>query len=193
MGDRNSGAQIATAINGRVRASVTKKGHPGGWPAAFDGARHRAGSPGSPAVGLTLVVVVEGLQSRRVLRLAVGHDHTVHLAVVTVVAGHGVRVGELGADYDRAARVAGPWLLSIAGITLIYKLTDLALAQNAGLFIAAVVYTYAFSLVIALLGVGALSAGMGTLGLLLTGPFPVDHPGLYHVSAVGLFVTVNLI
>ena len=119
--------------------------------------------------------------------------------------------------------VAGPWLLSIAGITLIYKLTDLALAQNAGLFIAPVVYTYAFSLVIfsavhflltriiadqiferryrdaastlvvALLGVGALSAGMGTLGLLLIGPFPVDHPGLYHVSAVGLFVTVNLI
>jgi uncharacterized membrane protein len=119
--------------------------------------------------------------------------------------------------------VAGPWLLSIISITLIYNFTELGVQANAGLFIAPVVYTYAFSLVIfsavpflltriiadqmferryqdaaatlvvALIGVGVLSAGIGMLGVHLIGPFPVENPVLFSVAAVSLFVTVNVI
>jgi uncharacterized membrane protein len=119
--------------------------------------------------------------------------------------------------------VAGPWLLSIVGITLIYNFTDLALQQNAGLFIAPVVYTYAFSLILfsgphflltriiadqifdrrfrdaaatliaAIIGVGVVAAGIAILSIWLLGPFPVADEPLYCAAAVVLFVTVNII
>jgi uncharacterized membrane protein len=44
--------------------------------------------------------------------------------------------------------VAGPWLLSIAGIFLIGRLASFALEEGRGLFMGVVIYSYAFSLAI---------------------------------------------
>jgi polysaccharide biosynthesis protein PelG len=55
----------------------------------------------------------------------------------------------IGVSLAGAAVVAGPWLLSVLGIFLIQRFASLALVESPALFSAAVVYSYAFSLIIA--------------------------------------------
>ena len=55
----------------------------------------------------------------------------------------------IGASLAGTAVVAGPWLLSVLGIFLIQRYAGLALSESPALFSAAIVYCYAFSLVIA--------------------------------------------
>ncbi len=55
----------------------------------------------------------------------------------------------LGASLAGTAVVAGPWLLSVLGIFLIQRYAGLAFSESPVLFSAAIVYCYAFSLIIA--------------------------------------------
>ncbi len=65
-----------------------------------------------------------------------------------VIARGGI-VRFLGASLAGTAVVAGPWLLSVLGIFLIQRYAGIALTESPALFSAAIVYCYAFSLIIA--------------------------------------------
>jgi uncharacterized membrane protein len=121
------------------------------------------------------------------------------------------------------AIVAGPWLLSVLGIFLIQRFAAALISEAATLFMAVVVYSYAFSLMAAsglhyvftrwisdliyeektaeagsallafllLVAVGATVMGCaGVIPLSLSGV--VAHPRLFSVSAVALFVIINV-
>lgn len=119
--------------------------------------------------------------------------------------------------------VAGPWLLSIGGIFFISQFAAPALQEGRGLFIAVVVYSYAFSLLLfggvhyiftrivadqiyenkfreAGASLLAFSAAVIVLsGFVAWGALaPVDvrflsHPELFRFASVGLFAVINLL
>jgi uncharacterized membrane protein len=124
----------------------------------------------------------------------------------------------IGASLAGTAVVAGPWLLSVLGIFLIQRYAGLAFSESPALFSAAIVYCYAFSLIIAsgfhyiftrqisdliyedknreaasalasfLLVTLTVSAGIAPL----RPERVVSHPTLFIISAGVLFVSINL-
>ncbi|MBB6480590.1 exopolysaccharide Pel transporter PelG [Spirochaeta isovalerica] len=119
--------------------------------------------------------------------------------------------------------VAGPWLISIVAIFFLNRFASFALAEGSDLFMAAIVYTYAFSLsvfgglhyiftryisdmifirrerrasstLMLVLVLFALMAGiLSAAAVLFIRAEGVSYLGLYRFAAVCLFVTVNLI
>jgi len=119
--------------------------------------------------------------------------------------------------------VAGPWLLSIAGIFLIGRFASVALQEGQGLFMGVIVYSYAFSLalfggfhyvftrriadlvyleerrqaastlVAAALAVFALSAGVGAGACFGISTAGLSRPLLFKVFAVLFFATINVV
>lgn len=119
--------------------------------------------------------------------------------------------------------VAGPWLVSIVGIYFLNRFASFALTEGADLFMAAIVYSYAFSLslfggfhyiftryisdliyvghegravrlLLIIMGITALLSGFIALGpVLLINTDSIDSLNLYRIAAVLLFITINLI
>jgi len=119
--------------------------------------------------------------------------------------------------------VAGPWLISIVGIFLLNRFASFALAEGGDLFMAAIVYTYAFSLslfggihyiftryisdmifvrrerrasstLMLVLILFALMAGLvSAVAVSFIEVQGITYLWLYRLSAVSLFITVNLI
>jgi uncharacterized membrane protein len=119
--------------------------------------------------------------------------------------------------------VAGPWLISILGIFFLNRFASFALIEGGDLFMAAIVYTYAFSLslfggfhyiftryiadlifmrnekrasstLMLVLIFFALAAGLvSSIAMQSIKANDVSHMGLYRLSAIFLFITVNLI
>jgi uncharacterized membrane protein len=124
----------------------------------------------------------------------------------------------LGVSLAGTAVVAGPWLLSVLGIFLIQRYAGVALGKSQSLFSAAIVYSYAFSLILfsglhyvftrqisdliyeeknreagaallSFLAVTILLAAVAACGILPMRLSPtVTHPRLFTVAAVLLFV-----
>lgn len=119
--------------------------------------------------------------------------------------------------------VAGPWLVSILGISFLYQISSTAFDKHGMLFTAAVVYSYAFSLflfggfhyiftryiadliyvkehgralgalLLAIVLVGALSAIPAIIAVGFLDLKMLQFPELYKITSVLLFVTINLI
>ncbi len=119
--------------------------------------------------------------------------------------------------------VAGPWLISILGIFSLSRFAGFALEEGSGLFTAAIVYSYAFSLflfgglhyiftryvsdliyirensrafatlLLSMLVIGVLSAITGLAGVYYIRTDQISNLLIYRISAVVLFVSVNLI
>ena len=119
--------------------------------------------------------------------------------------------------------VAGPWLISIVGIFILNRFASFALSEGADLFMAAIVYTYAVSLslfgglhyiftryisdlifvrkerrassslALALILFSIMTALVSTGAVLFIRNDSISYIWLYRLSAVCLFVTVNLI
>ncbi len=119
--------------------------------------------------------------------------------------------------------VAGPWLVSILGIFSLSRFAGFALAEGSGLFTAAIVYSYAFSLflfggihyiftryvsdliyirnnsrafsalLLSMLFIGGLSVLTGSAGVYFIHTDQISNLLVYRISAVLLFVSVNLI
>lgn len=119
--------------------------------------------------------------------------------------------------------VAGPWLMSIAGIFFISRFAAPALAEGRGLFISVVVYSYAFSLVLfggfhylftrivadqiyeeknreagALLVLFSLGVFVAAAAVASAAAAPLKiqflrNPELFRFSSVGLFAVINLL
>jgi uncharacterized membrane protein len=118
--------------------------------------------------------------------------------------------------------VAGPWLLSIAGIFLIGRFADFIFREGRSLFMGVVIYSYAFSLFIFggshyiftrllsdliylrksreaasllllfSLFVAALAAAISIAALTRVSLLGVSRPLLFKICAVGFFVIINL-
>jgi uncharacterized membrane protein len=119
--------------------------------------------------------------------------------------------------------VAGPWLISILGIFSLSRFAGFALEEGIGLFTAAIVYSYAFSLslfgglhyiftryisdliyvknerrafatlLISMLFIGLLSAIVGAVGVYFIKTDQVTNLFMYRIFAAVLFTAVNLI
>ncbi len=119
--------------------------------------------------------------------------------------------------------VAGPWLLSIIGIFFLYRAAASALLEGGSLFTAVIVYSYAFSLslfggihyiftryisdliyikkqrrafgalLLAILGIMVLSGIPAVIAVLNMHIPTVAYPFMFKVSAVILFISINLI
>ncbi|MBN2659447.1 MAG: exopolysaccharide Pel transporter PelG [Spirochaetales bacterium] len=119
--------------------------------------------------------------------------------------------------------VAGPWLISIVGIFFLNRFASSALAEGGDLFMAAIVYTYAFSLtffgglhyiftryisdmifirrerraastlMLALIFFALMAAALSSAAVLFIRADGVSFLWLYRLAAVLLFITVNLI
>ncbi len=135
----------------------------------------------------------------------------------------GGMVGAFKAALAGIIIVAGPWLVSIVGISFLYQISSTAFHEHGMLFTAAVVYSYAFSLflfggfhyiftryiadliyvkekgralgalLLAVVIVGVLSAVPAIAAVSLLDLRMLKYPGLYKSAAVLLFVTINLI
>ncbi len=135
----------------------------------------------------------------------------------------GGMVGAFKAALAGIIIVAGPWLVSILGISFLYQISSTAFGEHGMLFTAAVVYSYAFSLflfggfhyiftryiadliyvkengralgalVLAVVLVGILSAVPALVTVSFLDLKMLQFPGLYKSAAVLLFVTISLI
>ncbi len=119
--------------------------------------------------------------------------------------------------------VAGPWLISIIGIAFLYQFSSSAVQEGGLLFTSAVVYSYAFSLflfggihyiftryisdliyikeygralgalVLVMLSVGFLSGTSAAVTVLFLDLTGTSYPIIFKISAVVLFISINLI
>ncbi len=119
--------------------------------------------------------------------------------------------------------VAGPWLISIVGIFFLNRFASFALAEGAGLFMAAIVYSYAFSLslfgglhyiftryisdliyisketravatlLLVMIIFTTLAVASASAAVFFIRPEGISNILLYKISAVCLFVVINLI
>ncbi|MCK5198342.1 MAG: hypothetical protein KAR21_08330, partial [Spirochaetales bacterium] len=119
--------------------------------------------------------------------------------------------------------VAGPWLISILGIFSLSRFAGFALEEGSGLFTAAIVYSYAFSLsifgglhyiftryisdliyvndesrafatlLVSMIFIGLLSAIAGAVGVWFIRTDQVPNLFMYRIFAAVLFTAVNLI
>ena len=138
-----------------------------------------------------------------------------------------LRRGGLGSVIQTALAgmviVAGPWLVSIVGIFFLTRYAASALREGQELFMAVIVYSYAFSLglfggahhvftryiadliyekkerraaaalIVALVVVAALAAVLGAAAAMALKLEGLSRPGLFRAAVVILFVAVNMI
>jgi len=138
------------------------------------------------------------------------------------VVGQKGLTGFVKASLSGTIIVAGPWLVSIVGITIIQRMMAETLQELPGAFMAAVIYSYAFSLI---LGGGfhyiftrvisdllydkdepgafyyllkfliptALASTLVGLPAVLTFSLPISHPQLFSLGTLLLFISINLL
>ncbi len=135
--------------------------------------------------------------------------------------------GELGSTFQAALSgimiVAGPWILSIITLSLINRYLSLVMAENSGLFVGQLIYSYSSSLVLFspvhllftrliadliweereneasrlllwfILFTAAASLVL-SLPTILTAPYEgISRPGLFRLASVLFYLSINLI
>jgi polysaccharide biosynthesis protein PelG len=137
--------------------------------------------------------------------------------------GRGTLSGVVQASVSGTMIVAGPWLLSILSITVIYQLLGTAVQEASEAFIGVIIYSYAFSLILAggfhyiftryiadrlyerqehlasgvLIVFSLVTLGVTFLLAVLFAVFGLDpqvaYPSVFKTGAVLFFVSINLI